>query len=296
MLQTSLLALLASALVMAPAVDQPLVPPPGSLFNQSWEQMVKAPRYQTDCKTVAGALTAGSGLTADEQQKVDVIMQALPKLSVRDFSVFGVKDRKMSALREKAPSFLPYAAYITNQLSYADALQNIQQTPNLRVEFVVNSQGMYYRSAAADPWKVIKSKELADSVLKSLSDNQLAEVLEKVSFDFERWDANKPTWAVYKGVLTQEGAKGVVGDTIGADFASDSVPNEVRVKIDKNTKQLVKIEATLSVSLGKATFPLTRTCQISYGNAVKVAIPSKAKSMDVKIGAQEFLDLAHKVQ
>jgi len=298
MIQASLAVALASSLLMAATTNIPTnVPPPADFFNQSWQQVSKTTLYKVDCTTVPGSVTMSNGLTVEQQRNAALLTSAVSRLAIKETDIVMAKDKKASAAREKSPSLLPYLSYINNELTYEQAQSYTEQTPKFSVQFVVNTQGLYYHAKSTDPWKLMKSKDMANQVLKSLSSGAISSIVDKTSINFDSWKpSGKTALAVYKGKLTPDGVNSVITDTVGKGFIGGSDQNEARIYIDKATKNWTKIEIVVTVDTGSVAFPLIRTCQVAYGKDVKIAIPAKAKSIDAKIGAEEFIDLIGKVQ
>lgn len=293
MLNTAMLAIFTGSLAMSPAAVTPPAPPAADLFNKSWDQMAKATRLKADCSVVAGTANMIAGLTADEQQDANLVAQALPKLSVKETDVFGIKEKKMSATREKSPSMAPFEAYKAGQIQYNDAVLYTSQTPKFLVQFMVNTTGLYYRGGATDPWKFIKSKDVAKSVLKSFEDMRLTDSFTKESFNFDSWESGKGKVAVYKGELTPAAANASITDAIGTALTVSSAPNEVRLHVNKATKNWDKMESLVTVDTGKINFPLIKTCTFTFGSAANFLAPTRVQNVSVEAGSKEFVDLVN---
>lgn len=298
MIQASLAVALASSLMMTVAAGAPTtnVPPPAEFFNQSWQQMTKTTLYKADCTTVPGTAIKKSNLTDDQQHNADLLISAVNHLSQKETDIVMGKDKKASATREKYPSFLPYLAYVNNSLTYEQALSYTEQTPKFSVQFAVNTKGLYYHAKPTDPWKVIKSKDIANSIIKGLLSSNITSALNKNSMNFDSWRPGKPSSVVYKGKLSEDGAISVINDSVGKTFVGDTNQNEATIYIDKTTKNWNKIEVVVMVDTGSIVFPLIRTCQLSYGKDAKVTIPTKVTTVDVKTGSNEFLEMVNNVQ
>jgi glycine cleavage system H lipoate-binding protein len=61
-----------------------------------------------------------------------------------------------------------------------------------------------------------------------------------------------------------------------------------KIYVDEESQLWNKTEITINVQSGKVVLPLYQNCQVTYGDAVKVSLPSKAKQVDTKTGSAEF--------
>ena len=299
MIQASLAVALASSIFLTAAANTPAVnvPPPADFFNQSWKKMNDTTSYKVVCTTIPGTVIKNSNLTEAQQANADLLVSAVTRLAQKETDIVMGKDKKASATREKTPSLLPYLAYVGNSLTYEQAQSYTEKTPQFSIQFAVNSQGLYYHAKPTDPWKLIKSKDLAKSMLENWTSSAITSAVDQKSMHFDSWRGGKPALAVYKGKLSGDGVQGVITDSIGKTFADDSNQNEATIYIDKTTKTWNKMEAVITVNTGSVTFPLIRTCQFFYGSKdAKVTIPTKVTSVDAKTGANEFMQLVNYVQ
>ncbi|MDD5438551.1 MAG: hypothetical protein PHC70_05445 [Patescibacteria group bacterium] len=298
MIQVSLVAFLASSLVMASPANAPAtkVPPPSNFIKQSWAQMANLPSYKYDCTLTAGAVTEAPGLTGDTKNYADLLVSALPLLSQKESMTLMSKGMKASATRVKSPSVRPYTAMLSGQLTYDQAVTYTAQTPQFSLQFVVNSQGVYYRGTSKDTWKLIKNKDVAKAMFDSEKDSTITTSVSQDSMNFSAWADGKASQAVYKGKLTKDSVKNIVTDAVGATFANEDSLNEISVYIDKSTKRWTKLETTITVDTGSVAFPLLKTCKFYYGKDATVSIPAKPKTVDAKTGAAEFMDLISSVE
>jgi GTP cyclohydrolase II len=287
---------LAGSFVLNPVVAATPVPPPATFFTQSWDQMNKVKAYKLDCTTVAGKLSRTAGLTTEEQHDADLVAQALKKMSIKEVDILSMTNKRISAVRESSPALLPYAWYKAGQMTYDEASLATSQTPKFTVQFVVGANALYYREKATDKWNVIKSKPLADAVLANLAKMKFTDSFDKASFKFDSWDPGKTKVASFKGQLTPSNASSMAAEGNSSAFTLIPGTNTVRVHIDSKTKNWTKLEALVNVDNGKISYPLTRTCLVTYGTAAKVVIPASAKSIDVEAGSQAFLKLMNATQ
>ena len=243
------------------------IPASQGFFDSSWQKEASASQYKRECVFSAGKMTPGQILTEDEQKLVDDLNKNIPQFRVKTTDTIIEKDKKLSSGREKNT----VAGKASMQLS-------------------IDAKGIYYPGEKTNTWKTFMDKKMIEDIFKSARAQNLTYDFDKKTFVFEKWENNgKSRLAVYSAKLTPDGTDDIISTATGANSEDGQEVGTFKVYIDEETRLWSKGDITINVKSGKVIFPLKETCQITYGDTIKIVTPgAKAKKTDAKTGAVEL--------
>lgn len=242
------------------------VPADSAFFGSSWSKEATANRYRRECVFTASAATPTQTLTVDEQKILDAVNQGILAYHAKTSDLVMEKDKKISSAKERT---------------------NVNGTVAMRLYF--NGKSIYYPGDKAGTWKTFQDKKLTDNLFKMIRQENLTYDFDKNTFTFANWEgAGKNRLAVYSGQLTSAGTGDVIGSATGQGQEAGQPVGTAKIYVDEEGQLWNKTEVTVNVQSGKIKLPLYETCQVTYGNDIKVALPSKAKKVDAKTGSAEF--------
>ncbi len=241
-------------------------PASSAFFNSSWSKEAAANRYRRDCVYTTAAATPTQTLTADEQKIVDAVNHGLSIFRVKTSDLVMEKDKKVSSAKEKT---------------------NLDGTVAMQLYF--DAKNIYYPGDKAGTWKTFQDKNIIDKLFKMIRQENLTYDFDKSTFAFANWaGTGKNRLAVYSGQLSNVGTQDVIGSATGQQQETGQPVGTAKIYLDEESQLWNKTEITINVQSGKIIFPLLETCQVTYGDGVKVSLPSKAKKVDAKTGNAEF--------
>lgn len=245
-----------------------------NFWDSSWTKEAAANRYRRECIFTAAAATPTVTPTSDEQKIIDAINQGILAYRAKTSDLVMEKDKKLSSAKERT---------------------NVDGTVAMQLYF--DSKGIYYPGDKAGSWKTFQDKNITNKLFKIIREENLTYDFDQSTFTFTNWEgAGKNRLAVYSGQLTSAGTGDVIGSATGQSQESGQPVGIAKIYLDEESQLWNKTEITINVQSGKVVLPLYQNCQITYGDAVKVALPSKAKKVDAKTGSAEFSKAIRSVQ
>lgn len=226
-------------------------------------------KYSRDCTITISKATAAQTLTSDEQAEVDGFNVAVPKFKVRTISTTMGNDAK--------------------KIYTSKTLTNIYGATSVGI--YADANGIYYPGDTSTTWKGFFDQDSIDGVFESVRLDDVTSYF-GASKKFSKWQTSgKTRTAVYSGKLTSDGNSDFISTAFGEELVAGQSLATAKIYIDEKTQLWNKYEVTISkLKSGKVTFPLKGTCKITYGNSVKVSIPSAVTWVDAITGATEMLE------
>jgi len=242
------------------------VPADSAFFNSSWSKEIAANRYRRDCAFTAAAATPTVTPTADEQKIIDAVNRGILVYHAKTSDLVMEKDKKISSAKERT---------------------NVDGTVAMQLYF--DAKNIYYPGDKAGSWKTFQDKNIIDKLFKMIRQENVTYDFDKSMFTFANWaGTGKNRSAVYSGQLTSAGTGDVIGSATGQSQETGQPVGTAKIYVDEESQLWNKTEVTVNVQSGKVVIPLYQNCQITYGDAIKVAMPSKVKKVDAKTGNAEF--------
>lgn len=226
-------------------------------------------KYSRDCTITIDKATAVRTLNSEEQAEVDGFNAVAPKFKVRTISTTMGNDAKRIYTSKK----LTNANGTTSVGIYADA------------------NGIYYPGDTSATWKGFFDQAAIDGVFESVKLDDVTSYF-GASRKFSKWQTSgKTRTAVYSGKLTSDGNADFISTAFGEELVAGQSLATAKIYIDEKTQLWNKYEVTINkLKSGEVTFPLKGICKITYGNSVKVTIPSAVTWVDAITGATEMLE------
>ncbi len=256
--------------------------PPSNFITNSWNQMNAATRYHLVCGSSAGPATALSALSTTIQQNFDLLQLALARFGVDEQGSVILGEQKLEALKQKTNALDAVILFAQGSITYDQAVQQIQAVAMKAGHLIIVKTAV----AFADQnkvWSQYTDKEMTAIIFKGMKGQKATTSYNKASMKFSKWEGSDP---VYAGKLTQSATDSLVNATIGEAFKGTAAIGDVKILIDGKTKLWKKIVTTLNVQLGAIAFPVTQTCNLTYGKTVDVKIPANATQVDLTTGRQ----------
>lgn len=251
--------------------------PAKTFLATSFTKTAAADRYNRVCVTTAGTATATTKLTKDEQAQFDAFNKAVPKFKTTTIATL------ISSTSTNKNKYLFSSTEKTNILGTKS------------VQIYVDSNAIYYPGSKKGTWKGFKDKNTVDAIFKSVKSDDVTSYFDKKSMSFVKWDTTGKT-ASYSGKVTADGNAAFISDAFGDSLVAGQDLALAKLYIDEKTQLWSKYEAVVSdLKTGKIKFPLNGVCQITYGNAVQIKIPTGVTWVDAKTGAKEMLDAVNAV-
>lgn len=243
------------------------IPAGPAFLNSSWSKQAATNRYRLECVFTSGVATATQTLTADEQKAFDdIIKPGLAIFRLKTLDLVIEKDKRLYSTMER-----------TNLAG------------NRAMQLYFDAKGIYYPAEKAGTWKTFLDKNIIANLFKTIRRENFTSVFDKSTLVFTNWaGTGKNRLAVYSGALTSDGTDKVISNATGADQEAGQPVGTATIYIDEESQLWNKAELAVNVQSGKVTFPLYERCQLTYGDAVKVALPAKAQSVNAKAGLEEL--------
>lgn len=244
--------------------------PNSTFLSSSISKTQTTDKYSRDCVVTAGTATSTQTLTREEQTEVDSFNVDVLKFKVRTISTTTGSSEKIFTSKEKT---------------------NVNGT--VSVQIYVDAKGVYYPGDKAGAWKWFSDQTTIDAIFASVQTDDVTSYFDS-AMSFLKWETvGKTRTAVYSGRLTPDGSANFVSSAFGQDLVAGQDIASAKIYIDEKTKLWTKYEVVIDkLKSGKVTFLLNGVCKITYGNAVKVKIPTGngLKWVDAKTGATEMLE------
>lgn len=254
--------------------------PAAGFINSSWNQMNAVNRYHMACGTNAGPATAASALSATVQQNFNLLQQALARFGLDENGSIILPEQKLEALKQRTNALDAVISFAQGAITYDQAVQQIQSVAMKAGHLIVIKTGVAYTDQTK-VWSKYVDKEMTAVIFKGMKGQKATSSYNKASMKFSKWEGSDP---VYAGKLTQGATDSMVNSTIGEAFKGTSAIGDVKLLIDGKTKLWKKIVTTLNIQLGAIAFPVTQTCNLTYGKAVNITIPANAAEVDLNTG------------
>lgn len=238
------------------------LPADSNFINSSWQKVTATDRYQRECVFTAGLATAAETITAEEQEILNTVNENLPIYRAKANDSLIEKDKKLSSFRERITS----AGKVSAQIFI---------TPTL----------IYYPSDKVGIWTAYQDKTFINNIFQGIHQEGLNYDFDKSTLTFQKWQGTgKNRLAIYSGNLTSKGTNDVIKTGTTQNQEDGQTVGSVKIYIDEASQLWSKTEVTINVKSGKLLLPLYQTCKNTYGDAVKITVPTKLKKVDAKTG------------
>ncbi len=164
------------------------------------------------------------------------------------------------------------------------------------VNIYLDAQKFYYPGSKPNTWKAYKDAKTAGEFFSQAHNDNLTSPFDKSTFTFDHWAGAMARTAYHAGTYTPDGVARLISNLSGAEAESGQPLADVMIQADGETQLWNRYETNVIIKSGKITFPINQTCVISYGNGVKVKLPSKFQSMDASTGEKELYEASQTVQ
>jgi len=244
-----------------------------SVRDISWDKESLSMRYKKSCIYTASNAEPAETLTAEEQKVVTGLNKTLKAYRISTEDVYLGREGLLQSMREKQIITGKQAATI-----------------------FLDTKNIYYKNTKPT-WKKFSLKQLTDSLFATARDQNLTWGINKDSLMFDRWEgAPGSRVAVISGKLTTEGNESFITTAMAKDAAVGQELTNISIRMDEETRLWNSYTADVRIKTGKIYLSLHGTCTMTYGDAVKLTAPKKAKSLKSDQALKELMGLMKKVE
>jgi hypothetical protein len=243
------------------------------LLNDSWELTKAAQRYERDCTVTTISALPVQPLNATEEATLKSFNEALDLFKVRTVDTYQLPQSLLSTSKEK-----------------------ITQTQKLGGKLYFDSSWIYYPGSTTGTWNKFQDKGFTDYMFKLARDKDITYDFDKQTFKFVEWVNRGPNrYAVYEGNPSAVASDALIKNTISQDMPPTSELAKTRIFLDETGgRPWVKYDESIKVYSGKVMFTLVETCNLNYGDGVRIKPPA-AKEVPQDIGKQEMQTIVDSV-
>lgn len=249
------------------------IPASPELAEQAWTLTKFAQRYIRDCTVTTISAMPLEPLNATETKALESFNAALDVYKVRSIDTYQLTQSLLSTSKEKTT-----------------------ETQKLGGKIFFDSSWVYYPTATGT-WNKFQDKEFTDYMFGLAREKDITSDFDKPTFKFSEWMVRgQNRVAVFEGSPSAAASDALIKNTISQGMPPAQELAKSRIFLAETGGQpWIKYDESIKVYSGKVAFTLVETCNLSYGDSVKIKPPA-ATTVTTETGRQEMQQVINSVQ
>ncbi len=252
------------------------IPSSPSFLYSGWKNIIFADNYTDECVTTKPTIISSSTLIVTSSQKVVL--------------------NKFNEISESFGSLVFKKEVSSKQKIISVKKEQITGDGKKVWNFYVNNNEVYFPVNDITTWHKIKNNNLGKVLLSSIKNDGADQVIDWSSLKFDKWQqvGNKRI-AIFSGHASDVGNQYVVSDFgylkflyLGSTMSGIQPLFDVKVSFDEETGRLVNYEVLANIVGDQKTITFNKICKYSYNDKIKIKLPDKAKTVEIKTGQKEL--------